>query len=148
MLIDEGPAGCRTLDFVRRARPAARGCKSPVEVDGTNHKPRATASSRGGVGRKPEAKSRPEEQEHGGGALASAVAAAIEGPDDSGVPLEVGGGELSERAIDVTAVVGINYSLGNVHFASGHRLLLCQAGHGNYGVQLNPCPWLGGGRRH
>jgi hypothetical protein len=30
-----------------------------VEVDGTNHKPEATAPSRGGVGRKPEAKSRP-----------------------------------------------------------------------------------------
>ncbi len=54
-------------------------------------------------------------------ALASAVPPSIESPDDSRVVLEVGGRELGEQAIDVTAVVGINHSLGDVHFVSGHR---------------------------
>jgi hypothetical protein len=53
-------------------------------------------------------------------ALASAEAAPIEGPDGGWVPLEVGGRELGEQAIDITAVVGINHSLGNVHFVSRH----------------------------
>ena len=43
-------------------------------------------------------------------ALASAVDGAIEGPDDSRVPLEVGGQELGERAIDVAAVGGLNHA--------------------------------------
>jgi hypothetical protein len=38
---------------------SSSGVRVPRGGDDTNHKPRATASSRGGVGRKPEAKSRP-----------------------------------------------------------------------------------------
>ena len=44
----------------------------------------------------------------------------IESPDDCRVPLEVGGRELGEHAIDITAVVGICHSLCNVHFVSRH----------------------------
>src|SRR5437588_9858929 len=56
-------------------------------------------------------------------ALASAVdAAALEGPRQRRPPLEVGGHDLGEGAIDVAAVAGINHSLGDVHFVSGHRL--------------------------
>ena len=59
---------------------------------------------------------------HGGSldALASAVSAPIEAPDRGRVPHEVRGHELGEQAIDITAVVGINRSLGNVHFVSRH----------------------------
>ena len=53
-------------------------------------------------------------------ALASTVAAPVEGPDDARVVLEVGGRELGEQAIDVTAVVGIDHLPGDVHFVSGH----------------------------
>ena len=50
-------------DVYARHAGRARGCESPVESDGSNHKPRATAPPRGGVGRKPEAKPRPEGHE-------------------------------------------------------------------------------------
>jgi F420-dependent oxidoreductase-like protein len=40
-----GPRAFGASRPVRLACPAARGCESPVEVDGTNHKPRATAPS-------------------------------------------------------------------------------------------------------
>jgi hypothetical protein len=53
-------------------------------------------------------------------ALASALDAAIESPDDCRVPPVVGGQELGERAIDITAVEGIGHSLGDVHFVSRH----------------------------
>src|ERR1044072_9830908 len=42
---------------------SSSGVQVPCGSDDRNHKPKPTASSRGGVGRKVEAKSRPEEHE-------------------------------------------------------------------------------------
>jgi hypothetical protein len=46
------PRHLRGISLVRRACHVARGCKSPVAEMTLNHKSKATASPRGGVGRK------------------------------------------------------------------------------------------------
>ena len=52
-MLPRGPRE-RAFRLVRRACHVARGCKSPVAEMTLNHKSKATASPRGGVGRKPE----------------------------------------------------------------------------------------------